>query len=71
MQNWLFFRQVLCMAQLPAVEPGSGQDVRIHGQEIRKWKGLDQNFMNTRLFLTISRNRRRNKAETNPPMIVP
>lgn len=47
------------------------QDVLIHGLEMQKWKGLDQNLMNTRLFLTVSRNKRRNIAETNPPMTVP
>ena len=63
--------KVLYMAQLPAVEPVFDQDVRIHGTKIHKWKGLDQNLMNTRLFLTISRKRRRTRTETTPPMIVP
>ena len=37
----------------------------------KRSSGSDQNLMNTRLFLTISRNRSRNMTETNPPMTVP
>ena len=56
---------------LAAFEPVFDRDVRIHGSKMQKWKGLDQNLINTRFFLTISRNKRRNMTETNPPMTVP
>jgi len=67
----LWWQHLLYMAQLPDVEPVPGQDVRIRGLNKQKWEGLNQNLRNTRLFLTIRRNRRRNRTETIPPMTVP